>query len=366
MRVVGPRGSGTGRQTADEIPVHRYPRLSTGRGLSDPLEQKILESQMGLQLAWDLTVNGADIIHSHVLYPAGFIGAKLGRILNKPNVMTPHGVDINVDRGSDYGMRLNPRLRQKINLALASADAVTAISEGVYSELLNTPVEAARIKKIPNGVDLERFAVAPPRHSVLEELGLTREAKIILTVGNYTPLKGHEDIVRAMPAILQQEPKAALVVVGANTGGLRELAHQLNVTKSVVLTGPIGMPTPSATNHAADRLAEIYRNSVVYVSSSNREGAEGLSLSLLDAMAASLPIVATNIVGNRDVVEAGKNGFLIEPGNASQLEKAVVEILSNGQLAETLGSAGLKKVQYYSWSSIAEQYESVYEEALHG
>ncbi len=365
VRVVGPQGFLENRQGAYDIPIVRYPRLLFGRALSDKYEQGLLELQMMPQLALDIALRGADVIHSHVLYPAGYVASLVRKLMpGKALVVTPHGVDINVAEDRGYGMRLDGNLRRKIDLALTECDAVTAISEGIFEALCQTPVENSKIHKIGNGIDLTRFA-GTSTLDVRKTLELPTNAKIILTVGNYTPLKGHEDLIQAMPFVLKQIPSAKLVIVGANTDHLRGLAEDLSVGGSVVITGEMPIPAPHTGAHISpDLLAEIYKTSSVYISASNREGAEGLSLSLLDAMAASLPVVGTNIVGNRDVIENGVNGYLVPPGCISSLSSAIVEIFTNDSQAISMAKESLKIAEKRSWDKVAQQYEKIYERVL--
>ncbi len=365
VRVIGPQGFFGNRGGVNAIPIVRYPRLSFGRALNDKFEQGLLELQMSSQLALDITLRGADVIHSHVLYPAGYVASLVRKLMpGKPLVLTPHGVDINVAEDRGYGMRLDGTLRRKIDVALTQCDAVTAISEGIFEALCQTPVEHSKIHRIGNGIDLARFAGVSTL-DVRKKLNIPENAKIILTVGNYTPLKGHEDLIQAMPLVVKQIPSATLVIVGANTEHLRGLAENLSVAESVVITGKIPMPAPqSDANQPPDLLAEIYKTSTVYISASNREGAEGLSLSLLDAMAASLPVVGTNIVGNRDIIENGVNGYLVPPGCISSLSSAIVEVFTNEPQTTSMARESLKIAEGRSWNKVAQQYEEIYERVL--
>lgn len=364
VRVVGPAGYRTQSNNQFDVPTFRYPRFSLDRPLTDLRAQRLMELQMTAALACDLVWRKADVIHSHVLYPAGYVGVNVGRIMRKPTVLTPHGVDINVDINSGYGMRLDPGLNHKIERALSMADAITAISDGILKQLRDMPGGVEKITKITNGVDLSRFSPAAGAGDEHRKyFDIPDRAKLILTVGNYSELKGQADIVRAMPLVLKKAPNAVLVVVGANTEVLRDLSKQLQVEQSVLLTGSIPMPMVSSSwENVDDALGWLYRRAAVYVSASNREGAEGLSLSLLDAMAARLPIVATNITGNRDVVSDELNGRLVKPGCSMDIGAAILDILTDQELASRMGNESLSVAETFSWDAVASQYEDIYEQ----
>jgi glycosyltransferase involved in cell wall biosynthesis len=113
-----------------------------------------------------------------------------------------------------------------------------------------------------------------------------------------------------------------------------------------------------------DLLAAIYLQSDVYASASINEGAEGLSLALLDAASAGLPIVATDISGNRDLVENGKNGYLVPPADHESLAQAIIKILSDEQASKNFGKRNRIASNEYSWRKVAAKYSDVYKEAI--
>ena len=192
---------------------------------------------------------------------------------------------------------------------------------------------------------------------------------MILTVGNYHPRKGHEVLIRSIPLILYAEPNVYLVIVGRNTDKLRPLLRELDLDEKVKLTGSISFPAVTSwsqsptLNQSPDWLACLYRSSEMYVSAGMDEGAEGLSLAVLEAMAAGLPVVATNISGNRDIVIHGDNGFLVPPANPSKLAETVLLLLKSNDIKFRLGQKAKKIANQYQWREVAHQYLSVYQEA---
>jgi len=359
VRVVGPAGLWSQRKVRFEYPLHRWPTL---RGLFN-------EQVWFTQLMLDTAIWGCDVIHAHNTYPMGYAVARLKIIRNLPLVITPHGEDIHVIPEMNRGLRLNPRLRPKIYQALQSAEILTAISAGVESSLLDAGAPQEKIRRIQNGVYTERFQ-RPIAADVRKWLHLDEASRLIVTVGNYRPFKGHEVLIRSMPLVLEAEPFARLIIVGRNTDTLRPLIRKLDLDDKVKLTGPISFPaiTPEgdqsqSVSHKPDWLAAIYRSSEVYVSAGVNEGAEGLSLAVLEAMAAELPIVATKISGNRDIIQDGQNGFLIPPADPTQLAKGVLRLLSSDELRMRMGAKAKRVVKQYEWREIARQYLAVYYEA---
>ena len=359
VRVVGPAGWWSYRNIPFEYPVHRWPTL-----------RKLLRDHLWLlQLRLETAFWGADVVHAHSTYPCGYIAAKLKHYRNIPLIVTPHGEDIHVMPEIGFGQRLDPVQASKIDFAIQNADLVTAISDSVTTSLVQAGASIEKIRHIPNGIDSKRFEQPVP-FDVHKWLGFPNDVRIIITVGNYHPRKGHEKLIAAMKEIVKSEPGTRLVIVGRKTQALLPMIKRLNVEDVVRLTGPINFPGTSMCTSAehqvsCDLLAALYQSSDVYVSAGMGEGAEGLSLALLEAMAAGLPVVATDISGNRDIVQDEKNGILISATDEGTLSESILKLLDNRELAHQMGAQGKKTALTYEWTEIAKCYLEVYEEATH-
>ena len=172
-----------------------------------------------------------------------------------------------------------------------------------------------------------------------------------------------------MPFILKSQPFAHLIIVGRNSNKLQPLIQELALEGNVTLTGTINFPlivtnNNSQENKTPDWLAAIYRASELYVSAGLEEGAEGLSLAILEAMSATLPIVGTNISGNRDIIKNGENGFLVPPGDPSSLAEAILQLLSDDQTRFRMGFEAKNFSSEYGWRQIARKYVAVYQKAI--
>ena len=315
VRILGPAGWLKERRYKFGYPVHRWPTL---RGLFP-------EKVSLVQFILDIGIWGCDIIHAHSTYPCGYIAAKgLGR-KKVPIVVTPHGEDIHVARKIGFGLRLDPVLNGKITEALMRSQIATAISKSVQDSILSTGITGNKIRLIPNGIDVDRFKINHP--GVYSWLDIPETSKLILTVGNYHPRKGHEDLIKAMPYILDDIPDARCVIVGRNTEQLTPLIKTMALQGHVKLTGllkfPVGDINGRGKSNKIDKIASLYQHSAVYVSAAKDEGAEGLSLAMLDAMAAGLPIAATRVSGNKDLINDGINGLLVSPGKPKELAIAI-------------------------------------------
>ena len=168
-----------------------------------------------------------------------------------------------------------------------------------------------------------------------------------------------------MPAVVEANPNAFLVIVGRNTAEpLEGLARELGVADRICLTGSISPPLRDKT--LTDWVAGLYQQARVYVSAGISEGAEGLSLALLDGMASGLTVVATEISGNRDVIRAEETGILVPPREPEALSKALVCALADNADNKRLSANAKALALQYDWLEIGRRYVALYEELLAG
>jgi glycosyltransferase involved in cell wall biosynthesis len=358
VRVVGPAGWIKNRKILFGYPVHRWPTL---RGFFN-------EQVWFLQILLDVLIFGCDIIHAHNTYPMGYIASKLIKIFRRPLVVTPHGEDINVIPELRYGLWLNHKLRPKIRQGLKASDTVTAISSSVYASLIRVGVPPSKIRKIPNGIDFQRFKNAE-NFNVREWLNISSDSRLILTIGNYRPLKGQEYLIQSMPEILRKIPNAHLVIVGKNQEALTPYIKELGLGKNITLAGIINYPLHLKANtnkidlkKTPDRLASLLCSSDIYVSSSVDPNAEGLSIALLEAMASGLPVVATDIPGSREVIKNGREGFLVPVADFEALGEKIAMLLGDRDLHLKIRQNVKAAIGSFDWNQIARKYIGVYRE----
>jgi glycosyltransferase involved in cell wall biosynthesis len=355
-RVVGPTGFWKQRRDRMNYPIHRWPKF---RGV-------LPEQVEFIRILLDTMIWGCDVLHCHITYPSGYAGVRLSRLRNYPLMVTPHGADIQTIPEIGHGLRLDPVLNKKITHVIRSADRVTAISNNIEKVILDAGARRDKVKLIPNGVDIERFN-KPVLHDVRSRLGVEPDARLIVTIGAFNLRKGQDYLVRAMPAILNAEPRARLVIVGNGTEALLPEIKQYGLVGKVILTGGI---VPSSdillgrNSDVPDYLADLLRSSDLYVSAGIQNNAEGLSLAVLEAMASGLPVVASAISGNTDVVKDGENGYLVRPASEEALASGITRILSQDDIRRFMAGEARRTATNYDWLNVARQYIALYEEVI--
>jgi glycosyltransferase involved in cell wall biosynthesis len=268
-------------------------------------------------------------VHSHTAKAGTLarVAAWLGRV--PVIVHTYHG---HVFHG--YFSPRQTRLFLAIERALARrTDCLLAVSETVRRELLGFGIGSPeRMRVMPLGLDLDRFARSDAmRGLVRAELGLAPETPTVGIVARLVPIKAHEVFLEAAARLARRLPRVAFVVVGdgERRAELETAACRLELQGRVHFLG------------WRQDLDRIYADlDVVALTSRN----EGSPVSLIEAMAAGRPVVATRVGGVPDLVEDGLTGTLVGPGDAGALAEAVAALLADPDQARAMGEAGRKRV----------------------
>jgi len=280
--------------------------------------------------------HGIDIAHSHEFSMAVY-GAWASWLAGVPHVITMHG-------SRYYAAHLRRRLAMRAAVALSGQ--TVAVSHPLADHLSrDLHVRRSRIATILNGVRPPQ----PTRATLREELGLTPADRLLVSVGNLYPVKGHQHLIDALALLTDRHPTAHLAISGrgALADALTNRARERGVSDRVHLLG-LRADVP-AVLQAAD----------VFVLPSL---SEGLPLALLEAMFAGRPIVATEVGDVGVALAGGEAGALVEPGSPEALARAIDELLSNPQRASDLGRrAARQAATEYDLAHMVRRYGAIYE-----
>ena len=293
-----------------------------------------------------------DIVHVHISVPtgdiAGFLYAKRKK---KPLIVTTH-----LDKGSYKGVIIKSAYylySKLITTLLSQADIIISPSKYYIKESRFLEKYKNKVVVIPNGINVEDFNVQCSKEKCREKLAFSSSERILLCVGNLEPRKGLDILLKAMPKILRNIQDVKLVVVGNGimNDKLKNLAERLGIFKHIKFAGFIDEELKPFYYKSAD----IFVLPSLY---------EIFGIVNLEAMACSVPIVASKIGGVPDVVKNGENGVLVPPKDEEALAEAIIYLLENEEVRRGMGRNGRKKVEDYSWERIAEETEKVYEKVL--
>ncbi|MFH1355269.1 MAG: glycosyltransferase family 4 protein [Candidatus Omnitrophota bacterium] len=279
-----------------------------------------------------------DLVHSHSR-TTQVLGVLLHKFCALPHISTCHGFF-----KVRFSRRLFPCWGQK----------VIAISESVRNHLIvDFKVSERDIIVIHNGIDLERFSGAgiQERAEKKREFGLG-DGPVVGIVARLADIKGHLYLIRAMKQVLERLPDVQLLIVGEGRmhKKLIDLNKALGIEDSVKF-----IPRLSDTRDAFSVIDIFAMPSLK----------EGLGLSIMEAMASGLPVVACAVGGITSLINNQVNGLLVEPANVDQLAKALLELLTDSPRAKSLGLAASDFVRKnFSQEKMAELTERVYTKCL--
>jgi glycosyltransferase involved in cell wall biosynthesis len=286
------------------------------------------------ELAWHFRDRGVDVVHTHNAYPHLY-GTLAARLAGVPAVIHTR-----------HGRRFGQTWRERLYFAAASrlANRVVAVSEdtGALCRRLGW-LDDRKVARIYNGIDIDRFAFRGP----------TDEPRAI-SVGRLSPEKDFATLLRAVALVVASKPDFRLLLVGdgPERAALERLSSELKLSDHVQFFGE--------RNDVAELLSG--RGVGFFVASSLTEG---VSLTLLEAMAAGLPVVATNVGGNPEIVVPDETGLLVPSADPAALAEAMLWMSRDPFRRVQMGSAGRRRVErQFSVRGMIEQYEALYEELL--
>ena len=262
-----------------------------------------------------------DVIHTH-MYRADVVGTKAAIALEasghrRPYVVsTVHSSRVRSHEDRELLRHLTPEMDQLI-----------AVSKSIERKIADEHRTGAPVRLIYNGVDLERYDHQDPCCTLREEYGMEPGSQIVGVVARLEPEKGHQTLIEAWPRVLRKVPDAYLLIVGEGSRRdfLEQWAAAHKVAHRVVFTG------------RRDDIPAVTAALDVAVLPSWRE-AQGLSI--LEAMALSRPVVASDVGGIPEMVEDGVTGLLVQHDNPVALAAAIIRLLTDHGFADTIARAG--------------------------
>jgi glycosyltransferase involved in cell wall biosynthesis len=289
-----------------------------------------------------------DLLHLHNAPGAlwGTLAVQLGR-LDIPIVRTEHRLFIPDSFKIVYRL-LYPPLTKRARRMLCVCDAVRK------SFAARFPALAERFVTVYNGIRLEPFQDLPPKDQCRKRFKLPAGVHLVGTVGRLVPVKNHLGLVTAFHEIKKRVPDAHLAIVGE--GDLKD--------SIVTHAGDLGIADAVSILPVTPDIAQFYRGLDLFVLPSN---SEGLPLTLLEALAAELPAVATDVGGIAEVITDGVNGHLVPAPAGIGLAERSIRLLLDRERASAMGKAGRETVsQRFTAARMVEGIERVYEEVLGG
>lgn len=298
-----------GPVTLEKRPLPQGIRLVEWRGGQKPVEGLVNQLSLLPSLRKTLRQIKPDVLHAGPVQSCGFLSALTGF---RPLVIMSWGSDLLVE--ADRG----PLQRWITSFTLRRADVIVGDSQTVREKVHAFLHDAHdRVITYPWGIDLEMFQPKPSRLSFREQLGW-QDKVVFLHTRSWESLYGIDTLLEAFLAIYGQRPNVRLLLIG--DGSMAPKVHhfilQHGLSSTVYLAGQV--PHEDSVDYF--NLADLYVSCTL---------SDGTSISLLEAMACALPVVVTDIPGNREWIQHGTNGWLAKPGDASSLASALLQALDH-------------------------------------
>jgi glycosyltransferase involved in cell wall biosynthesis len=287
-----------------------------------------------------IRTHAIDLIHTHG-YKADLYGCAVARLEGKPLVATCHNWLARGPMIAAYNFL--------DRIALTQFDAVSAVSQSIAEKLRSFGVRRERISVIPNGIDLQAFDFGPCDRKLTMQ---ARKEPIIGIVARLDLEKGFQYLLRSLRSLRVSFPALRLLIVGEgpDRGKIERLVGEQDLGTAVTFAGQ------------RSDMPAVYSSIDIFVLPSLNEG---LPMTVLEAMAASKPIVATRVGAIPTVIADEETGLLIEPADEAGLTRALARLLGDPGLCRRLAQKARVCVEHdYSASTMIQRYRELYRVVL--
>jgi len=282
-----------------------------------------------------------DILHSHG-YKSNIYGFAAAKLTGRPIVSTCHNW-IAADLKTRFYYKIDKRI-------LPFFSKVVAVSDTIVKELGVIGVKPGKMELILNGIGTERFKGVD--RSMREEFGIDEKTMVVGSVGRLSEEKGLGLLLDAAASVLVRFPDTVFLLVGDGPlrAALEEKAKALNIGDKIIFAG------------IRKDIPRVYSAFDIFVLPSLLEG---LPMVLLEAMAAARPILTSAVGAIPKVIQDGRQGLLMPPGDADVIKEGLLRLLGDRSFSDKLGKCALKRLEDgFSSSYMSSKYIEVYEESL--
>lgn len=286
-----------------------------------------------------------DIIHCHhpKAHNYSFWAKKISSY--KPKIV--------VSRRVSYPIPTNPLA--KIRYKSKDIDAYLAVSQSIAQMLINYGIEKERVFVVYSGVDQKRFRQLPKDLNFKKSLGLNEDDFVISHIANFGISKGHIYALKAFRILKEKGYHFKAIFAGMNTDGkeLKDLSQKENVYERSLFLG------------FRDDIERILNITDISINSSIK--GEALSGSIRESLACGVPVVASDISGNKEIVKDGINGFLFKPTDYMTLADRLERLLTSATLRQEFSQNALKTItERFTVAKMAQDTLEIYQKILQG
>ena len=272
-----------------------------------------------------------NIIDAHFAYPDGYAATLLGRWLKVPVTITLRGTEVPLSK--------LPGRNERMLTALKNTSRIFSVSDSLKQHVVSLGVESEKIRIVGNGIDLLKFFPLN-RDIVRAELNIAKDAKVLISVGALVDRKGFHRVIALLPTLVQQYPKLLYLIVGGDSpegnikSRLQEQVKTLKLEDHVRFLGA----------YPSEQLKQPLSAADVFVLATANEGWANV---FLEAMACGLPVITTDVGGNKEVVNSLELGIVVPFADPEALLSALILALEKDWQASEI----IRYAQQNSWDS---------------
>ena len=272
-----------------------------------------------------------NIIDAHFAYPDGYAATLLGRWLKVPVTITLRGTEVPLSK--------LPGRKERMLTALKNTSRIFSVSDSLKQHVVSIGVDPEKIRVVGNGIDLLKFFPLD-RDIVRAELNIAKDAKVLISVGALVDRKGFHRVIALLPTLVQQYPKLLYLIVGGDSpegnikSRLQEQVKTLKLEDHVRFLGA----------YPSEQLKQPLSAADVFVLATANEGWANV---FLEAMACGLPVITTDVGGNKEVVNSLELGIVVPFADPEALFSALILALEKDWQASEI----IRYAQQNSWDS---------------
>lgn len=316
--------------------------------LRDTLASLLFMSLVDFHLIIRRAKTNYDIFHLHGDIMEALFGALAGKIYKKPAVITIHA-----------GLNTKGIYRRLAGRWFDLMDHIIAVSEAIASEMVQMGVDPMKISVIPSGIHYNNFAACEAlvdKVKLRRNLGLPQEIPLIIGVGRLHPMKGFKYLINTVAEFDKTSRDLGVVIVGDGPERCELVKIAKRSKKKIVFAGRV---EKNELHHY------LLASDIFVLPSVSLEGQrEGTPTAVMEAMAAGLPVVTTDVGGAKRLIKEGINGFLVPQKDSKAIWIAIEKLISQPSLMRAMGENNKKKARRFDWEQISHQVETVYKACL--
>lgn len=327
------------REVVDGAKVIRIPAVRRYKDFCSQWELVIFGLSALVYTLWYTLRHRVDFIQAYFAVPAGWVAWIVSTVRRIPYAVYFGGSDIPGANPSRY-KRVYPFITPLLKAIWRRAQFRTVCSEDL-ARLGKAADPGVEFIVIPNGVETDRF----------KPIERTANAKVkLLFIGRLIPRKGFQRVVKALPRVKELTGNGfeiEVVGTGDAKAQLDEEAEKLGVSDLIKYVGTVPY----------DRLEASYQYADVFVLTSLSEGMPSV---ILEAMGCGLPVVASDVGGNNELITNGENGYLIKGDDIEGLAERLAQLINDRELRENMGAKSRERALAYDWGKIMGRYNELY------